>query len=571
MTESQSVHGLAATIRSSTESETFDLGGLSGSTIESVIGHAFDQPFPKMIRITLVVGAGKQARQKYDAQALKAVTSTLQSLGFVEDRGASCIPECAGLYKLQHDTGKNLKTVVVFPKLPTVIDQSSTDTFNNGQTISSANGESLLVHGSLESKIALASLNVFTNMVQSQCPTWSQKKALLNLLDESILAKVNECDQLLVTGQLLSPSQQSFYDACREITDKRDYLHQQLQAHVDRGDLTKVELDHLKHLNEQKMEELRKAGQSIIKAQERHDKLYSIHPVDPPKLKHHAELGKLWKQLAPLQHLDETSNRLLSVQDTKLLGKKMELVQQIHDLENASRGWLEEDKDFDLRVQTSRKLFQAQFGIKNKNNSSKSTTGASSSSLSAKSSSTTPTISSNTKVKVPVSKWISPVGENKQQLAKAKKKAKLQKGDVFGAMMVTEEDNESEDEDSDDDEKQPPPPPLPLDAEKNLASDRGAQASNNRPTATTSSKKKKNKKKPTGDKLTGTEALLEVNAKSSSSKKEEDQQQLTMPWALISIIQTIVVNYLLPFLLAITQFLIARLFGKSKEKKNKKQ
>lgn len=571
MTESQSVHGLAGTIRSSTESETFDLGGLSGSSIESVISHAFDQPFPKMIRVTLVVGAGKQARQKYDAQALKVVTSKLQSLGFVEDRGASCVPECAGMYKLQHDTGKNLKTVVVFPKLQlqTVIDPTRTDIVSNAQTTSSAtNGESLLVHGSLESKIAVVSFNVFSNMVQSQCPTWSQKKALLNLIDDSILSKVNECDRLLVTGQLLSPAQQSFYDSCREITDKRDYLHEQLQAHVDRGDLTKVELDHLKHLNDQKMDELQKAGQSTLKAQERHDKLHSIQPVDPPKLKHHAELGKLWKQLAPLQHLDETSNRLLSVQDTKLMGKKLELLQQIQDLENASRGWLEDDHDFEARVQTSRRLFQAQFGVKNNKNNSinKSTAGASISGK-ATTGSTTPTISSNTKAKVPVSKWVTPV-ETKLSV-KAKKKAKLQKGDVFGAMMVTAEDSESEQEESEDEQQQ-------ITAETTVAptGNEIGSSPNNRPAATsgTSSKKKKNKKKSTGDKLlTGTDALLSVNTKSSASKKEEDQQQQTMPWALISLIQTIVVSYLLPLLLAIVQFLIVLLFGKSKDKKNKKQ
>jgi hypothetical protein len=69
-------HGLAGSIRSSTESETFDLGGLSASTITTVIQHAFHDPFPplddetEMIRITLVVGAGKQDRQKYDLQAL---------------------------------------------------------------------------------------------------------------------------------------------------------------------------------------------------------------------------------------------------------------------------------------------------------------------------------------------------------------------------------------------------------------------------------------------------------------------------------------------------------------------
>lgn len=101
------LHGLALKIRSCTESETFDLGGLSAETIQSVVQDAFQEPLEglpsnKMIRITLVIGAGKQARQKYDASALRVVTVELHSLGFIEDKGASCILECQGLYKIQH-------------------------------------------------------------------------------------------------------------------------------------------------------------------------------------------------------------------------------------------------------------------------------------------------------------------------------------------------------------------------------------------------------------------------------------------------------------------------------------
>lgn len=80
---------------------------------------AFTEPLPlsDMIRITFITGAGKLGRQRYDEGAPKAVTSTLRELGFEEDRGASCVVECGGSFKSQHDTGKNPKTIVVFPKI----------------------------------------------------------------------------------------------------------------------------------------------------------------------------------------------------------------------------------------------------------------------------------------------------------------------------------------------------------------------------------------------------------------------------------------------------------------------
>jgi hypothetical protein len=142
------IHGLAAKIRAATSSESFDFGGLSASTIPQVIHDAFSTDFPPpppsvgsstthtntttsgwMIRITLIVGGGKSSRQKYLDQAPKLVTTTLSQIGYQEDQGASCIAQCAGLYKVQHDTGKNLKTVVVFPKFAAAAaDGSSTTT-----------------------------------------------------------------------------------------------------------------------------------------------------------------------------------------------------------------------------------------------------------------------------------------------------------------------------------------------------------------------------------------------------------------------------------------------------------
>ena len=101
----EDIHGLAATIRSATSSETFDLGGLPSTTISQVVQDAFSRDFELdgggMIRITLVVGAGKGNRTKYDPAALKLVTTSLSAAGYVEDRGASCVVESAGSFKFQ--------------------------------------------------------------------------------------------------------------------------------------------------------------------------------------------------------------------------------------------------------------------------------------------------------------------------------------------------------------------------------------------------------------------------------------------------------------------------------------
>ena len=106
------VSGLASSIRSATESVTFDLAGHDAPSIRSVIDDALSTPLPlrDMIRITFVVGGGKLSRSRYDDRAMQAATSTLKQLDYEEDRGASCIRECGGCFKTQHDTGKNVQS-----------------------------------------------------------------------------------------------------------------------------------------------------------------------------------------------------------------------------------------------------------------------------------------------------------------------------------------------------------------------------------------------------------------------------------------------------------------------------
>jgi hypothetical protein len=134
-------------------------------------------------RITLITGAGKLGRQKYDAGCAKIVVSGLMELGYIEDKGASAILECAGTYKSQHDTNKNLKTVVVFPKVVVVVANSSGADGNGGPS-----GPPLLNPSSPEYKIVTATnKNILERMMDSKCPSWSQKKHCVTVLDELLV------------------------------------------------------------------------------------------------------------------------------------------------------------------------------------------------------------------------------------------------------------------------------------------------------------------------------------------------------------------------------------------------
>ena len=63
-----------------------------------------------MIQITFITGAGKLRQSEYDDKAMLTLTLPLRQFDYMEDQGASCVNECGGLYKTQHDTSKNLLT-----------------------------------------------------------------------------------------------------------------------------------------------------------------------------------------------------------------------------------------------------------------------------------------------------------------------------------------------------------------------------------------------------------------------------------------------------------------------------
>lgn len=421
----------------STENETFDLAGQNVSTISSNIEAAFAEPFPltEMIRITFITGAGKLARQKYDEGAAKAVTSSLRKLGYEDDHAASCVVECGGSFKLQHDTGKNLKTVVVFPKITGEGSGAELEGEMEGMAIGEK--ESLLPDGSPEQGIAMSSKTVFERMLQSKCPTWSQKKGCVAAI-EQVKTIVEQLDSKLLSGTPLTNAEQDLYDSVSisSLDEKEAYVKSQMHSQVENGNLTKQERDMLLNQvtdkiatldkeiaqSQDKPKKLEKLTAMKQKAVERQAMLEKIEPKAPPRLRHEAEIQKLRVELQPLQQLEDgAKGRLLSVKETQTLARKDEILEEIAGLEEASRGWFEDNEAFEVRVAASRAASAAKAKQKSGKKSASAGTGYKATSA---------------------NKWVLPGAQSKKGAGAwgskpaAKKKSSAKGGSVFAAMMM---------------------------------------------------------------------------------------------------------------------------------------
>ncbi len=433
------VSGLAASIRAATESETFDLAGNAASTIKTTINDAFSSPLDitEMIRITFVTGAGKLGRSRYDENAAKTVTSTLRELGYEEDRGASCVNECGGSFKSQHDTGKNLKTIVVFPMMKSI--EEGMGNMNIGGGGSGGDGsQPLLEEGTPKSFIAMASINTFHKMVQVKCASWSQKKACIGVLGE-IKSVVESLDQKLVTGNPLNDSEQEFYDQCdlSGIEQKEQHVRSEMQKQVEEGKitnydkkrlltqvkerLTNLDSDIADATKNKKPKKLEKLKMQRGKVTEREKNLDNITPLPPIPLRFQADIDKLRKEMQPLTKMEQAAKgRLLTLKETAAMTRKEEIEEEIIDFEEASRGWFEEDEDFQTRVDASRAQGKARAKAIAARKTKKVSSGGGSGGSSRK----------------PVTNWVLPGASKKTSRPAAAKKKKSASVNTFAAMMM---------------------------------------------------------------------------------------------------------------------------------------
>ena len=434
--------GLAASIRGSTESDTFDLAGQNPTTVTTNITQAFKDPFPidDMIRITFITGAGKLGRQKYDEGCAKAVTSSLRALGFDEDRAASCVRECAGLFKLQHDTGKNLKTVVVFPN----IREAFADGDDGGENNTSDNGSTLLKRGSPEEMVALSPIAMFSNLVKNRCHSWSQKKGC-NAAIADIQRLISNIEERLLEGVVLDDNEQALYDTISvdDLKEKHNFVKEAMQKQVEDGAITaeeqkqlltqisdRIEMidSELEVLKDQKKpKRVEKLTSMKTKVEQRKAMVTKISPKAPMPLKYQNEILELSRELVPLNKLEDSNKgKLLTLKETKSLARKGEILEEITELENDSRGWFEDDASFDVRVKKSR--------ASGKQQASKAPSKKSGGSTKKSTSSSAWTTSASSMAR--------PKAKSYGKIGTAKKKKASGGGGVFAAMMMSDSDSD---------------------------------------------------------------------------------------------------------------------------------
>jgi polyhydroxyalkanoate synthesis regulator phasin len=379
--------GLARDIRAAITSEQFDLGGYTEQRAHDLIHSAFKTPLSgptEMIRFTLVVGGGKLVRSRYPEELPKWVVAALREIGYTEDRSAAETFDSQGTFKQQHDTGQNLKYVIVYPHV------ACSQAKKGGEKTST---DAVMDESSPEFIVIASEVATFQDIVAAKFRSYNQKKKLLKFLqvkDEEYKA----IEAKLVSGEKLSSQEQFIYDNnSGNLTDKINSLQNLIKEMVDQGHLTNKEkselLKSIEHnitatkeeieatKKENKPKKVEKLEAKLEASVARKGMVEKISPLQP-RLEFGDEIRKLYYKIFPLSTIEEKSRSMsLTLADLKLLEEKPDLESQIIEFQNKSKGWFEEDSDFQERCQfeetEAKRLFKhRQAEKKNKPSSSSS-------------------------------------------------------------------------------------------------------------------------------------------------------------------------------------------------------
>ena len=116
-----------------------------------------------MVKFTFIVGGGKLVRQKYNDDLPKWMATALRDVGYSEDRSAAETFDSQGTFKQQHDTGQNLKYVIVYPHVTC----SSAGKASAG-TDASSDGGAVLDTNTPEYIVTACELATFKDIVNSK-------------------------------------------------------------------------------------------------------------------------------------------------------------------------------------------------------------------------------------------------------------------------------------------------------------------------------------------------------------------------------------------------------------------
>jgi len=352
--------GMAGKVRRCAESDEFDLGGYSRDKCNDLAKAAFSDPFElkEMIKITFVVGAGKAGRQKYGDALERDWMSALDSIGFNKDNSACTELSAGGKYKYQHDTGKNLIFVHVFPNV--VVPEEEEEVDEDGEPVQQGTRDPADVLAEVE-------IDDFRRMVAARVVSYSSKKCLLDALKERV-SKLDECEQKMIAREAIPPELQTLYDTldATGLKEKMKIMAVELQESIDNGELTSEEksavLEQLAGKLEALQEQLTKAeaegkAKTVTKLEEAKEKLKATKatvadnsPAPIAPLTYGEEIQRLHKRIKGLDKLEKESAGKYTLDQLKALGEKPEMEEAMVVLQTRSKMWFESDDCFKVRL-----------------------------------------------------------------------------------------------------------------------------------------------------------------------------------------------------------------------------
>jgi len=341
--------GLAGKVRRATESEEFDLANYDQERCNDLAKGAFGDPFPlqTMVRISFVVGGGKLVRQKYSDDLPKLFMNALSAIGFSDDSAAACEADSGGKYKYQHDTGKNLKFVHVYPHI--IVSQ---DAANNGE--GDAEQQQQQQRQSPEEKMLRCGLADFERLFEKHLPTYAQRKGLLDALKARV-CKWNAVDEKVRRLERLDAEEEALYNDdldIEEVQEKDKKVSASLEVMVDEGNLTSSERTSLLSLLDEKRAAVEGKGkQAPQKLVDMIQKVKDCSPVGLPPLKFAKEIRELTNKLNKLAQLEKASKGKYSLDELKALGERPDIEEALANYKESSRGWFEADEVFEDRLQ----------------------------------------------------------------------------------------------------------------------------------------------------------------------------------------------------------------------------
>lgn len=211
---------------------------------------------------------------------------------------------------------------------------------------------------------AVCAFPTFKKMVASKTQSWAQRKRLVSEL-KAFGQRFQALEAMMMAGQELSAEEQELYDVTSKeaIVEKVTWLDAELKGMVDAGTLTageKVQLvTSLKGRVDQLEEELaqaqaegkpKKAEKLTGQVKVASTRLLHVQGVEPVRhpLKHEEAIKALRVKIAPLAKLEAMSG-LRTMEEMKRIGQRPDLEAEASRLEQESRGWFEEDAEFEAR------------------------------------------------------------------------------------------------------------------------------------------------------------------------------------------------------------------------------